>query len=87
MRLLSIDAWREENGFVWNDWFKIGDIEKADFEKLNTNRKLIKYMRDNGYLGPNSQGLVSVNDDGYNVTFCERSNGRPVFAIEYGPEY
>jgi hypothetical protein len=88
MRILTIDAWREDNGYVWNNWFKIGEISKADFEKLNTNRKLIRYMRDNGYLGENSHGLISVDDDDqYNTIFCERSNGRPLFVIEYGPEY
>ncbi len=62
-------------------------IDKATFESLTTNRKILKWFRDNDYLTAASAGLCSVDDDQYNVTICDRSNNRPLFAIEYGPEY
>lgn len=47
-------------------------------------RKLLSWMRSEGYLSAQSAGKVSVEDDGYNLTIVERSNRRPLFAIEYG---
>ena len=87
MKILSIDAWKENDGWTWNNWFKIGDIDKEEFEKLTTNRKTIKWFRDNDFLSEKSKGKVSVDDDQYNIVICEKSNGRPLYAIEYGPEY
>ena len=87
LSILSIDAWAEPVGWTWNNWFKVGTISKEDFEKLNTTRKVLKYMRDEGYLTDNSIGKCTVEDDGYNVVVCDRSNGCPLIAIEYGPAY
>lgn len=88
MRILSIDAWGEpEGGWTWNNWFKVGEISKEEFEALDTNRKVLKYFRDEGYLEPTSQGLCGVEDDQYNIVITERRTGRPLYAIEYGPEY
>lgn len=87
MNILSVDAWRDDGGWVWNQWFNAGSIEKEEFEKLTTNRKILKYFRDNGYTSEFSVGRASVEDDGYNIVICERSNGMPLFAIEYGNHY
>lgn len=88
MKILSIDAWgNNEGGYEWNNWFKVGTISKEDFEKLDSNRKLIKYMRDEGFLSDCSKGKISIEDDQYNIVFCNKNNKRPIFAIEYGPEY
>jgi len=87
MKILSIDAWAEsEGGWTWNNWFTVGNITKEEFEKLDTNRKLIKFFRKE-FLTGKSKGRVSVYDDQYNICLCDRSNGRPLYAIEYGPEY
>ena len=82
--ILSIDAWREDSSWTWNNWFLVGTITADEFQELNTNRKLIKYMRDNGYLSDYSKGKISIDDDQYNIVFCDRKNGRPLYAIEYG---
>jgi len=87
MKILSIDAWRDGNSWTWNQWYNVGTITKEELKALNSNRKILKYFRDNGYLSSLSTGKCSVEDDQYNVVICERSNGRPLFAIEYGPEY
>ena len=94
-KILSIDAWAgyEPNTWEWNNWFHVGDIDKKAFEKLTTdqkttNRKILKYFRNKGYLNSTSQGLCGVEDhDEYNVVITDRKNGRPLYAIEYGPEY
>jgi hypothetical protein len=88
MKVLSIDAWREsEGGWAWNAWYSVGSIDKAEFEKLKTNRAILRWFRDSGYLGDGSKGCVTVDDDQFNVVVCARSSGEPLFAIEYGPHY
>lgn len=88
MKVLSIDAWREsEGGWTWNQWFNVGSISKDDFEALKTNRAILKWFRDNGFTSEFSVGRCSVEDDGHNIVICDRSNGMPCFAIEYGPHY
>lgn len=84
--ILSVDALYDGCGWSWNAWHKVGTINKEEFEKLNTTRKLLKYMRKEGYLSEYSKGRTIVKDDQYNICFQER-NGRTVFAIEYGPAY
>lgn len=87
MKILSIDAWRDGDGWTWNDWFTVGDITKEEFETLKTNRQIIRYFRAEGYIGDKSKGLVGVDDDQYNIVITVRKNNRPLYAIEYGPEY
>jgi hypothetical protein len=42
-------------------------------------------MVDAGYLTPDSVDLAYTDDDGFNIVFCDKKTGEPVFAIEYGP--
>lgn len=81
--ILSIDAWRYDGGWQWNEWWKVGTcpLETADLSP----RKLLAYFRREGYLSPRSVGRCAIEDDGYNVVILERSDRRPLFAIEYGP--
>ena len=85
LNILSIDAWRENNSWNWNNWFLIGTISEDEFTEISkSNRKLLKYMRDEGYLSDQSKGKISIEDDQYNIVFCDKVNGRPLYAIEYG---
>jgi len=84
MRILSIDAWKDMGGWTWNQWYEVDSISNEAFKALDTNRKILKYFRDEGYLKPESAGKCGVEDDQYNVVIFERSNGRPLYAIEYG---
>lgn len=83
-RLLSIDAWRDMGGWTWNDWHSLMRVpaEVADYKP----RKLFSWLRDNGIASDHSKGKLAVEDDGYNVVIYERSNMRPLWAIEYGVE-
>ena len=88
MKVLSIDAWRDSEGWTWNNWFTVGSINKKTFETLTTNRKILKWFRDEGYLSTTrSPGKCSVDDDQYNITIRNKDTFEPLFAIEYGPEY
>lgn len=87
MKILSIDAWREDSSWTWNNWFNVGTIEKSDFEKLDNNRKLIRFFRDSGFIGSESAGRVAIDDDMHNIVLIDKNTHEPLFAIEYGPEY
>jgi len=84
MKVLSIDAWAgmERGQWDWNDWHTVGHID----EFPPTTRGLLKLMRSKGYLSEFSKGKVCLDDDGYNVVICKKSNKQPIFAIEYGGE-
>lgn len=87
MKVLSIDAWRDDGGWTWNQWYTVGTITKEEFEALTTNRKIIKWFRDNGFISEYSKGRVSIDNDGYNVVLQDKNTFEPLFAIEYRPEY
>ena len=78
--VLSIDAWRDNEGWSWNQWFDAGTIE---LDNLN-NRHVLAAMREQGYLADNSKGKVSIDDDQYNLVICSRNTNEPIFAIVYG---
>jgi hypothetical protein len=91
INVLSIDAWREGDGWTWNNWFKRGIVTRREFMRecgdLHTRagrRRAIRWFRENGYLSAESAGRVSIEDDQHNVIVCERASGMPLFAIEYG---
>lgn len=91
MKILQISAWRnsEQAGdYSWNEWFDIGDMDKATFETIgNSTRKILKWLRDENYLSDQSKGKLYVEDDECNLVIVKRSNHCPLIAIEYGPEY
>lgn len=83
-KLLSIDAWREEGSWIWNNWFEIeGDIY-LDESILNSPRKLLEFCRRSGWLTKQSKGRLTIEDDGYNVVICNRKTYQPILAFCYG---
>ena len=79
-KVLSIDAWRNGDGWDWNQWYDAGTVE---LDSLNT-RVVLSRMRDQGFLSDASKGRVYIDDDQYNLVICDRNNHMPIFAIEYG---
>lgn len=83
LRVLYIDAWREPGGgWTWNNWQHVGHVpaKLADMSP----RRLLRAMREHGFLNDYSKGRVTVEDDGYNVVILRKSDCMPVLAIEYG---
>jgi len=78
--LLSIDAWRYDGCWQWNNWFRIEADIYLDPE--TTNRELLAFMRRNKWLSEASKGRVSIEDDGYNIVICDRNTGKPLYAFE-----
>lgn len=87
--LLSIDAWKEEGGWQWNDIFIAErDIWIAEDSKvLSSPRMAAKYFRDSlGALNEHSKGRVRMdmgNDimDGVLIVVESKNTGEPVFAL------
>jgi len=84
-KVLSIDAWRDgDHGWFWNQWFSAG---KFNLEEGETNRSILRKMRDGGWLADASKGKVAVEDDQYNLVIVAKGTREPLFAIEYGNHY
>lgn len=83
--ILSIDAWRYDDGWQWNNWFRVATLSREDFDILaDSPRKMFRWFREAGMLGYASKGRVALEDDGYNVVIVDKSTREPLFAIEYG---
>ena len=88
MKVLSIDAWgNKKDGYQWNNWFKVGEIAKEDFEALKTDKQYATWFKDSGFTTSDDMRRILIEDDQNNIVICEKKTGRPLFAIEYGPEY
>ena len=85
IKILSIDAWRDESGWYWNDHRKVATLDRNTFAKLDTTRKLLRYMRRKGYLTAQSAGRVLVEDEhsyeGIFIEIQDRHTREPLFAI------
>ncbi len=82
MRILEIEAWRDGDGWTWNNWFHVGNISGAEFECADTNRDILKIVRERTAL--TGQGLVTIEDDGCNLVIVQKNTREPLYAIEYG---
>ena len=89
MKILSIDARAgyEPETWEWNNWFKVGEISKEEFESLKTNNQIAEWMHENGYTTTSNIEKIHFEDDGYNIVLCDKEDLQPIFAIEYGPFY
>lgn len=82
-RLLSVDAWRDPDGWIWNNWYTLE--EDIYIPENISDRALIKLFRDNlQVINDNSKGKVAIYDDGYNINLIARNTGEPLFALCYG---
>ena len=82
--ILSIDAWRYDGGWTWNQWYRVGTIDTSTLATLKTPRQILRYMREQGYLSSQSSGRVAVADDQYNLVIVNKGTLEPLFAIAYG---
>lgn len=82
--ICSIDAVKDETGgWMWNDQHHAGSAtnEVLTDDILDNSRKVLKWLRDNDYLGDDSKGKVKVAKDDYLVEIQIKSNGKPFLAI------
>lgn len=81
VRLLSIDAWREGSGWVWNNWHHVGQVPR-EWCHLTPRALLAKLRRECSRVP--AQGYAAVEDDGYNVVVIHKNTGEPFIALAYG---
>lgn len=82
--ICSIDVIKDETGgWMWNDRYYVGDTtnEVLTDDILNNSRKVLKWLRDNDYLGDDSKGKVKVVKEDNIVEIQIKSNGKPFLAI------
>lgn len=81
-KVLSIDAWGNGNdGWEWNNWHTVDTLETLPDES-----KAIDVLIERGLLIPKARELCDVEDDQYNIVICDKRDGCPIYAIEYGNE-
>lgn len=79
--LRVIDALRDSEGvWDWNDSYVIAN-DIVFCESALTPRRILKKLRDWGYLSPKSKGRVRVVDEGDLIEIQEKSTGKPIFAL------
>lgn len=82
VRVLSIDAWRDPDGWQWNNWHDIGAVALPVCDMRP--RAMLRALRDAGFLSPHATGRVAVEDDQYNVVIVARGTREPLIALAYG---
>ena len=84
LRLLSVEAWRQPEGWCWNNWFQMQEgIELTDAQLKP--RAVFAWLRANGYLSDASKGRVMLDElssDRVHLTICDRNTGEPLFCLE-----
>lgn len=87
MRVLSIDAWRDGDGWTWNAWCGAGSVDAATVDSWGwpySARKVLAWARREGYLSDASKGRCAIEDDGHNIVILDRATREPLYAIEVG---
>ena len=83
-RLVSIDAWRDyDGGWTWNQWYTVEDGVYLGNDI--TARRLLKFMRQSGWLTEKSKGRVRID---WHNEMCEpfieilnKNTGEPLLAF------
>ena len=83
-RLVYIEAWRDcDGGWDWNDWYTVED--GVYLGNGITARRLLKFMRQSGWLTEKSKGRVRI--DWHNemmnpmIEILDKNTGEPLFAF------
>lgn len=80
--IVSIDAWRDEYSWFWNNKFSVEkDVCFLDSEL--TPRKILKAFRKWGFLTEHSKGKLSIEKDEYCITIINKNTFEPLFAMIY----
>lgn len=84
VELRSVAAWRDVVGWFWNESYVLEDGIYWCAQDL-TPRKILRKLREWGYLGAESKGRVRVVDevagDGGLIEIQDKGTGRPLLAL------
>lgn len=85
VKILSIDAWRDESGWYWNDLFTIMEVSPEDYNFGMTNRAILKWLREQDILTEESKGKVLIDrnegTEGYFIEVLAKNTREPLIAI------
>ena len=59
VKVLSIEAWRDESGWTWNNLQTIMELDSFNFDM--TNRAVLKWLREQDILTDQSKGRVHIS--------------------------
>ena len=83
-RLLYVDAMHDGEGWSWNNWYTLDEIDLAD---NLTEKDYFTYLLSEGWLTSSAifDKNVCIFDDGYNIEVQDVINdAKPVLALCYG---
>ena len=75
--LRLIDAWRDEDGWTWNT----SVFEDNVYFEEPTTRRILKALRNWGYLKRGSTGKCTVVTDGCMYEVQDRRTNEPLYAL------
>jgi hypothetical protein len=79
--LRSIDAWRDRDGWWWNNSFRLAEEDIMFAESALTSRQILAYLRKIDILSDHSKGKLYIENDGYCISINRRSNHEPILAL------
>lgn len=84
-KLLSIDAWRDPEGWCWNTIYLLENSLEID-EAILTPRKIAAFLRRRGFLSHRSVGRIRVDmhpeiADGHLIEIRNKSKNKPLFVL------
>jgi hypothetical protein len=80
--VLSIDAWGSEEGWNWNNWFKVGSVDLENLPESDSG--LLAWFVSEGYVNEKALTECEIDDDQYNYVLTVKETHEPLFAIAYG---
>lgn len=88
-KVLSIDAWREMEGWSWNNWYNVDTYSEIENGELTEKNALYFFFLSLGFKGTYKEfiKLYDIYDDQYNLVLIDKKDDRPIYAIEYGSKY
>ena len=78
--LVSIDSWRDDGAWYWNDTTRIED-DIIIHDDSTTPRKLFRFMRRNGWLTEYSKGRIRLDDAWPYLTIEDRGTGEQLLCL------
>ena len=88
IEIRSVDAWRDECGWSYNNSFPILKNEKLMLPSSITNRNLLKFLRDWDVLSEASKGRVLVNDQHWPFVEIQlKGTFEPIIQIIFDEEH
>ena len=77
--LRTIDAWRDECGWTWNE----SSVLEEDIIILEnaTTRQILRILRERGWLSVQSAGKVRLQDDWPILEIQDKNTREPILAL------